>query len=93
MRYGLQKERVAGGPAPRHLRQPVPRVLLDPLWQTPIALALAQHTHGSGDFSVLPILADGLEDAGRPNADTLGHCRADGDHVRGCWALDLIRSL
>jgi hypothetical protein len=44
------------------------------------------------DFSAMPILADALEEAGCDNPDLLGHCRNEGSHVRGCWAVDLILS-
>jgi hypothetical protein len=40
-------------------------------------------------FDRLPVLADALEDAGCTDADILGHCRAGGEHVRGCWVVDL----
>jgi hypothetical protein len=38
----------------------------------------------------MPILADALEDAGCDNADILQHCRGAGEHVRGCWVVDLV---
>jgi hypothetical protein len=38
----------------------------------------------------MPILADALEDAGCDNADILNHCRQPGEHVRGCWVVDLV---
>jgi hypothetical protein len=38
----------------------------------------------------MPILADALEDAGCTNQDILAHCRAGGEHVRGCWVVDLL---
>jgi hypothetical protein len=38
----------------------------------------------------LKVLADALEDAGCTERDLLGHLRAPGPHVRGCWALDLV---
>jgi hypothetical protein len=41
-------------------------------------------------FNRLPILADALEDAGCTDTAVLGHCRTGGDHVRGCWVVDLI---
>jgi hypothetical protein len=41
-------------------------------------------------FDRLPVLADALEEAGCTNADLLGHCRQPGEHVRGCWAVDLL---
>jgi hypothetical protein len=65
-------------------------VLIDPLWRTPDVLTLAQHISTSGDFSALPVLADALEEVCCTNADVLSHCRAGGDHVRGCWLLDSL---
>ncbi len=41
-------------------------------------------------FHDLPILADALEDAGCASDDLLNHCRSGGEHVRGCWAVDLL---
>jgi hypothetical protein len=38
----------------------------------------------------LAILADALLDAGCEDEDLIAHCRSDGPHVRGCWAVDLI---
>jgi hypothetical protein len=35
-------------------------------------------------------LIDALEEAGCTNADILNHCRQPGEHVRGCWVVDLI---
>ncbi|MDY3562094.1 hypothetical protein R5W23_003540 [Gemmata sp. JC673] len=44
----------------------------------------------SRDFSAMPILADALQDAGCDRADILDHCRGPGQHVRGCWVVDLV---
>jgi hypothetical protein len=41
-------------------------------------------------FDRLPILADALEDAGCEDAAVLTHCRSGGEHVRGCWVVDLL---
>ena len=45
------------------------------------------------DTARLAVLADSLEEAGSDNAEILSHCRGPGPHVRGCWALDLVRSV
>jgi hypothetical protein len=66
----------------------VPR--MKPHWQTSTATALAQAIYTDRAFDRLPILADALEDAGCDNADILNHCRQGGEHVRGCWVVDLI---
>jgi hypothetical protein len=55
-----------------------------------IALQLAQAIYAERAFDRLPILADALEDAGCDNADILAHCRQPGEHVRGCWVVDLL---
>jgi len=65
-------------------------VAFDPAWRTDTAVALAAQMYESRDFSVMPILADALQDAGCDNDDILAHCRGDGPHVRGCWVVDLV---
>jgi hypothetical protein len=59
-------------------------------WQAPTVVALARSIYDDRRFTDLPILADALEEAGCTNADILGHLRGPGQHVRGCWAVDLI---
>jgi hypothetical protein len=51
---------------------------------------LAQAIYDERRFADLPILADALEEAGCDNADVLAHCRSEGQHVRGCWVVDLL---
>jgi hypothetical protein len=63
---------------------------LNRAWQTSTVVALAQAIYTDRAFDRLPILADALEDAGCDNADILNHCRQGGEHVRGCWVVDLI---
>jgi hypothetical protein len=45
---------------------------------------------GTLDAGRLAILADALLDAGCDNEALIQHCRGEGPHVRGCWAVDLI---
>jgi hypothetical protein len=45
---------------------------------------------GLFENSMLAILADALEDAGCDNPDVISHLRAGGEHVRGCWVVDLL---
>ena len=56
----------------------------------PAARAVARQMHESGNFSAMPILADALQDAGCDIPDILNHCREPGQHVRGCWVVDLL---
>ncbi|HVK07600.1 MAG TPA: hypothetical protein VM597_02370 [Gemmataceae bacterium] len=65
-------------------------VAADPAWLTSTAVSLARIIYEDRAFDRLPILADALEDAGCDNTDLLAHCRGDGPHVRGCWAVDLV---
>jgi len=66
---------------------------MEPSWlarEGGLVRELAQGIDEERAFDRLPILADALEDAGCDNADLLAHCRSGGEHVRGCWALDLV---
>jgi hypothetical protein len=57
---------------------------------TDTARRLAEGIRADQGFDRLPILADALEEAGVTDAEMLAHCRRDGGHVRGCWALDVV---
>ena len=63
---------------------------LESEWRTSDVLALAVGIYDEYAFDRMPILADALQDAGCDNADILDHCRGPGQHVRGCWVVDLI---
>jgi hypothetical protein len=65
-------------------------VLLDPRWQTPAVVALARTIYEERRFQEMPVLADALEEAGCTDKAILAHCREPGEHVRGCWVLDLV---
>ncbi|MBL8798455.1 MAG: hypothetical protein JNM56_31460 [Planctomycetia bacterium] len=65
-------------------------VAVEPTWLTSTVASLAQAIYDERAFDRLPILADALEDAGCDNADILNHCRQPGEHVRGCWCVDLV---
>jgi hypothetical protein len=72
---------------------PFREVAVAPPWLTWNAGAvprLAQAIYEERAFDRLPILADALEEAGGTDAALLGHCRAPGPHVRGCWVIDLL---
>jgi hypothetical protein len=66
----------------------VPRLAL--AWCDWTPLKIAQVIYDDRAFDRLPLLADALEDAGCTDADILSHCRTPGDHVRGCWVVDLL---
>ena len=42
------------------------------------------------DSQRLAVLADALLDAGCDEEELIGHCRSEGPHVQGCWAVDLL---
>ena len=68
-------------------------VSLDPAWlgwNAGTVVKLAQAIYDDRRFGELPVLADALEDAGCTDAAILAHCRGPGEHVRGCWAVDLV---
>lgn len=53
---------------------------------------LAEALYAERRFADLPVLGDALEEAGCTDAALLSHCRGAGPHVRGCWALDVLRA-
>jgi hypothetical protein len=53
-------------------------------------VAIARAIYEDRTFDRLPILADALQDAGCDSDELLEHCRGDGPHVLGCWALDVV---
>jgi hypothetical protein len=57
------------------------------------ARKLAQSMYDERRFADLPVLADALEEGGCTDAAILAHCRDKGDHVRGCWVIDLVLGL
>ena len=69
---------------------PFRSVSMDSSWLTPRVVELAHMIYDDRGFDRLPILADALEEAGCTDADILNHCRQPGEHVRGCWVVDLI---
>jgi hypothetical protein len=72
------------------LGNPIRPVLMKPDWLTATVVAIASQMYESRDFSAMPILADALQDAGCDNTDILDHCRHQGEHVLGCWVVDLV---
>jgi hypothetical protein len=66
---------------------------LDPAWLAwhgGTVARIARTIYDERRFGDLPILADALEEAGCSSGAILGHCRGPGDHVRGCWVVDLV---
>jgi hypothetical protein len=59
-------------------------------WNGATVPKLAQAIYDERRFGDLPILADALEEASCDNSDVLAHCRSGGEHVRGCWVVDLL---
>ena len=59
-------------------------------WNDGAIRKMAQVVYDDRAFDRLPLLADALEDAGCTDADILSHCRTPGEHVRGCWVVDLL---
>ena len=59
-------------------------------WNDGTVPKLAQAIYDERAFDRLPVLADALEEAGCHDPDILAHCRQPGEHVRGCWLVDLL---
>jgi hypothetical protein len=65
-------------------------ITFNPAWLTSTVLALANGIYQEKAFDRMPILADALQDSGCDCEDILNHCRQPGEHVRGCWLVDLL---
>jgi hypothetical protein len=61
-----------------------------PIQPSANAVAIAEGINADLAFDRMPVLADALEEGGCTDASALGHLRADGPHVRGCWVLDAV---
>jgi hypothetical protein len=79
------------------LGNPFRPATIEPAWRTPDVVAHAQLIYnerhlpaGTLDNARLAVLADALEEAGCQDVQILWHLRSGGDHVRGCWVLDLL---
>lgn len=59
-------------------------------WSDGAVRKIAQQIYAERGFGRMPLLADALEDAGCADAAILSHCRGQGEHVRGCWVVDLL---
>ena len=60
-------------------------------WNSETIRRLAETIYAEHRFADMPILADALEEAGCDERPLLEHCRNPGPHIRGCWAVDLLR--
>ncbi len=72
-------------------------VAVDPAWRTVSVMRLARTAYDERDLpsghlapARLAVLGDALEEVGCDSPALLGHLRASGPHVRGCWAVDLL---
>jgi hypothetical protein len=69
---------------------------LDPAvlaWNDRTVQLLARSLYEERAFDRLPLLADALLDGGCADEGLLAHCRSGGEHVCGCWAVDLVLGL
>lgn len=60
-------------------------------WNDRLVVRLARAIYEERRWGDMPILADALLDAGCDNEEVMAHCRTGGEHVRGCWVVDLLR--
>jgi hypothetical protein len=72
------------------LLAPVDVAWLESRGATARQLAQTLYEEQAFDSRAMGLLADALEEAGCTDAAILGHCRGGGDHVRGCWVVDVI---
>ena len=63
---------------------------IDPRWLTSNVVDLAGAIYIEENFSIMPILADALMDAGCDDEDIIANCRSGDRHYLGNWVVDLI---
>lgn len=59
-------------------------------WKTPRILEIAQGIYDERAFGRMLELGQELHRAGCDERDVLRHCVWDGEHLRGCWVIDLL---
>lgn len=59
-------------------------------WNDGALSKIAATIYAERRYADLPLLADALEEAGCTDEAMLAHCRRPGEHVRGCFAVDLL---
>ncbi|MCI0465045.1 MAG: hypothetical protein L0Z62_49625 [Gemmataceae bacterium] len=59
-------------------------------WEGAEVLRLARTIYQEQRFEAMPLLGEALAAAGCTDAAILAHARQPGEHVRGCWLLDLV---
>jgi hypothetical protein len=74
-------------------------IVVQPAWLSSTVVNLAKSITENGNFDLLALLADALEDAGCTDARILTHCRENAEHKMqfarlqhkdACWVTDLI---
>jgi hypothetical protein len=75
------------GPLPFRPMTIAPDVLA---WNDGTVRRIAEGIYEEPAFDRLSVLADALRDASCDAEELLTHCRSEGPHVKGCWAVDLI---
>jgi hypothetical protein len=71
---------------------PVPAPAVERPSLTPEVVRLARSIYTGRRFDRMPGLAGALEGSGCDDASIRDHCRRPGEHVRGCWVIDLLLS-
>jgi hypothetical protein len=59
-------------------------------WNDGCVVRMAEGIYQGRAFERMGVLHDALLDAGCDNDEVLSHCRDQGEHVPGCWVLDLL---
>jgi hypothetical protein len=92
-----QSTRVLGADAATQLEllrelHPPPSIRNQPLAlsrQIDTIASLAAQIDDRGEYDLMPVLGDLLDDAGA-DAPIVSHCRSTGRHRHGCWAIEHI---
>ena len=59
-------------------------------WRRPHVLEVAQSIYDNRAFDRMLELGQSLHERGCENREILDHCRSAGEHMPGCWVVDLV---
>lgn len=84
------REELAQSDLLRDIFNPWATTPVDEPWMTPDLTALAKVIYQQHAFHRIHELAEAAKAAGCKDDELLRHFRSEGDHVRGCWAVDRL---
>lgn len=71
------------------LGNPFRQIKIDPIWQSPMVMEIAEAIYLRQSFHEMQNLAQEIEKAGCCDTEIINHVKKQ-QHFRGCWLIDLL---